>query len=151
MPGICPLCGATLNPGVKFCVVCGRRSASEESSKMGAIKSGVRHADMTRHIDSEDVEDIVRKGRKPLRFRQVRSLWVQILYIVVGVALFFCAVRFVLEKMLPPHMQRTVHSFIKESPVSKISLPRPPVIKDKPKPPAPGKKKKSTKKTKRSR
>ncbi|HEY9788381.1 MAG TPA: hypothetical protein V6D17_23530 [Candidatus Obscuribacterales bacterium] len=88
---------------------------------MGALKgSGVRQADMTVRLDDEMANQVMKKMKTPLRFRRVRSLWTQVLYILVGVSLFFCAVRFVLDLVFPGRVQRTVHGLMQSQPVAKL-------------------------------
>lgn len=145
MPGVCPLCGATLNLGLKFCVVCGRSATGDESSKMGGIKTGVRQADSTSRIDADEaLEAAIAKGKRPLRFRHVRSLYVQLIYIFIGLSLFFCAIRYILDTVFPGRLQRTVHTLqqeLKKMPVSKMIPPQIQKLGDQLKPPPPKKKK----------
>ena len=115
MSGNCPLCGAPLNLGLNFCVVCGRRSTCSESSKIVGLRSATRQSDMTARLDLNDPElkQGLKKAGKPLRFRKVRGLWTQVFYVFTGVSLFFCAVRFALDpKSFHEGVQRTVHTFM---------------------------------------
>ncbi len=109
MSANCPYCGATLNFGLKFCVVCGRQSAA--TNKMGGtvLKTGARQADMTRRIDEEFMAAQVRSKRKALRFRKsIRTLGQTIFYGFIAGTLFFCAVRFALESVFPGSIKRVV-------------------------------------------
>ncbi len=113
MSGNCPLCGAPLNLGLNFCVVCGRRSSGGESSKMVGLKSAARQSDLTQKIDISDGR--FKRAGKPkvaLRFRKVRGLWSQVFYVFVGISLFFCAIRYVLEPKKFYRASSTQRSFL---------------------------------------
>ncbi len=148
MSGNCPLCGAPLNLGLNFCVVCGRRSSGHESSKMVGLKSATRQSDLTQKI--EITEGMLKRGSKPkvaLRFRKVRGLWSQVFYLFVGISLFFCAIRYVLEpKSFTTQVQRTVHSIVEKGPIkhvqSMFGIKSAPAVKKPVKPPTKKKKKK---------
>ncbi|MCC7527613.1 MAG: hypothetical protein IT342_03760 [Candidatus Melainabacteria bacterium] len=122
MSGNCPLCGAPLNLGLNFCVVCGRRSIGNESSKIVGLRSAARQSDLTQKIDLN--EEKFKRAAKPkveLRFRKVRGLWTQVIYVFVGISLFFCAIRYVLEpKSLTVQIQRTVHSLLEKDPIKHV-------------------------------
>jgi hypothetical protein len=122
MSGNCPLCGAPLNLGLNFCVVCGRRSSGGESSKMVGLKSAARQSDLTQKIDISDGR--FKRAGKPkvaLRFRKVRGLWSQVFYVFVGISLFFCAIRYALEpKSFTVQVQRSVHSLLEKSPIKHV-------------------------------
>jgi hypothetical protein len=109
MPGNCPYCGATINFGLRFCVVCGRHVSA--NNKMGgtAVKSGMRESDMTHRIDEDFMQAQKQSKRRALRFRRsVRTLGQTVFYGFVAGALFFCAVRFALEAAFPGSIQRFV-------------------------------------------
>lgn len=153
MSGNCPLCGAPLNLGLNFCVVCGRRSGGGESSKIVGLKSASRASDLTQKIDISDGKfSNLKKSKTPLRFRKVRGLWSQVFYVFLGVSLFFCAVRFVLEpKSFHEGVQRTVHTIMQKDPIQHVQSllgVKPAVVKKPAKPAKPTKatKKKKTKK-----
>ncbi len=122
MSGNCPLCGAPLNLGLNFCVVCGRRSIGGESSKMVGLKSAARQSDLTQKIDISDGR--FKRPGKPkvaLRFRKVRGLWSQVFYVFIGIALFFCGIRYVLEpKSFTGQVQRSVHSILEKNPIKHV-------------------------------
>jgi hypothetical protein len=103
MPASCPFCGTTLNFGLKFCVVCGRHTTSAEMTKLGGLKTGVKQAENTRRLeDSISSSDFERTRKKGLRFtRHIRSIGEQFLYVLIGVVLFFCSVRFTLQTWFP--------------------------------------------------
>jgi len=161
MSGNCPLCGAPLNLGLNFCVVCGRRAIGNESSKMVGLKAASRASDLTQKIDLNDpIFGKASKKKTPLRFRKVRGLGSQVFYVFLGVSLFFCAVRYALEpKSFTGHVQRTVHMIMEKNPVQHVQgmLGLKPEVKKKPaaKPtakPTPSKtKKKRTRSHKRTR
>ncbi len=122
MSGNCPLCGAPLNLGLNFCVVCGRRSIGNESSKIVGLRSAARQSDLTQKIDLN--EERFKRAGKPkvaLRFRKVRGLWTQVIFVFVGISLFFCAIRYVLEpKSFTGQVQRTVHSLLEKDPIKHV-------------------------------
>jgi hypothetical protein len=103
MPASCPFCGTTLNFGLKFCVVCGRHTTSAEMTKLGGLKTGVKQAENTRRLeDSISSSDFEKTRKKATRFtRHIRSLGEQFLYVLIGVVLFFCSVRFTLQTWFP--------------------------------------------------
>ncbi len=103
MPASCPYCGATLNFGLKFCVVCGRHTSASEMSKMGGgLKSGIKQQDMTRRLDDNLSSSDFSHTRKPTKLRKhVKSLSEHLVYIFIGVALFFCAIRFTIQTWFP--------------------------------------------------
>ncbi|PZM80569.1 MAG: hypothetical protein DKT66_15035 [Candidatus Melainabacteria bacterium] len=152
MSGNCPLCGAPLNLGLNFCVVCGRRAIGSESSKIVGLKAATRASDLTQKIDISDGRfNKTAKKKTPLRFRKVRGLGTQVFYVFLGVSLFFCAIRYVLEPAsFTGHVQRTVHMILDKNPVQHVQgmLGIKPEVKKKPpeKPPA-----KQTKKVKKKR
>ncbi|MBC7999835.1 MAG: hypothetical protein IAF58_17910 [Leptolyngbya sp.] len=124
MSGNCPMCGAPLNLGLNFCVVCGRRSSTNESSKILGLKSVARQADMTAKIelDGKKIAKIAPKPKTALRFRKVRGIWTQSLYVVVGICLFFVAVRFALDRTAFHHeVQRSVHALLQKDPLKALS------------------------------
>ncbi len=150
MSGSCPLCGAPLNLGLNFCVVCGRRAIGNESSKIVGLRSASRASDLTQKIDLNDPRfKGTNKKKTPLRFRKVRGLWTQVVYVFLGVSLFFCAIRYVLEpKSFTAHVQRTVHMVMEKTPLQHVQgmLGLKPEVKKKPpaKPPAKKVKKRKT-------
>ncbi len=150
MSGSCPLCGAPLNLGLNFCVVCGRRAIGGESSKIVGLRSASRASDLTQKIDLNDPRfKGTSKKKTPLRFRKVRGLWTQVLYVFLGVSLFFCGIRYALEpKSFTAHVQRTVHMVMEKTPLQHVQglLGLKPEVKKKPpaKPPDKKVKKKKT-------
>ncbi|MDP3507769.1 MAG: hypothetical protein Q8T09_07235 [Candidatus Melainabacteria bacterium] len=102
MSGSCPYCGAKLNYGIKFCVVCGRPITGQDSgktSKMGSgMRSGIRPADVTRRLD--DLMTVARfKHSKRTTTLDSNMRWVSLNFVSValGIALFFCAVKISLD------------------------------------------------------
>jgi hypothetical protein len=107
MPASCPYCGATLNFGLKFCVVCGRHTSAGDMVRMGGLKSGIKQEDATKRLDDNLSTSDFERTRQPTRFRRnVRSLSAQITTLVISVALFFCAVRFTLVTYFPGKVHR---------------------------------------------
>jgi len=108
MAASCSYCGASLNFGLKFCVVCGRQTIAA-LNKMGGIKSGVRHGDMTRRMSDTKDAQFYRGRKRSLRFRKsIRTLSQTIFYGFVAGALFFCAVRVTLQALFPGRVNRLV-------------------------------------------
>lgn len=103
MPASCPYCGATLNFGLKFCVVCGRHTSTSEMTKLGGgLKGGMKQQDMTRRLDDNLSAGDFERARRPTRFRKhVKSLSEKAFYVFIGMALLFCAVRFTLQTFFP--------------------------------------------------
>jgi hypothetical protein len=103
MPAACPFCGTTLNFGLKFCVVCGRHTTSNEMTKMGGLKSGIKQGESTRRLDeSISSSDFETSRKKPLRLaRHLKSIGEQLFYVLIGVTLLFCAFRFALQTWFP--------------------------------------------------
>lgn len=89
--------------------MCGRHTSANEMSKMGGgLKSGIKQADMTRRLDDNLSANNFNSSRKPTRFRKhVKSMSEHAIYIFIGVALFFCAVRFTVQTWFP-HKIHTV-------------------------------------------
>lgn len=110
MPASCPYCGATLNFGLKFCVVCGRHTSAADMSKMGGgLKSGIKQADLTRRLDDNLSAGDFERARKPTRLRKhIRSLSEHIFYVFIGAALFFCAIRFTLQTYFPGRIHKVL-------------------------------------------
>lgn len=74
----------------------------------GGLKSGIKQADMTRRLDDNLSANNFNSSRKPTRFRKhVKSMSEHAIYIFIGVALFFCAVRFTVQTWFP-HKIHTV-------------------------------------------
>jgi hypothetical protein len=110
MPASCPYCGATLNFGLKFCVVCGRHTSSSEMSKLGGgLKSGIKQQDMTRRLDDNLSSSNFERARKPTKLRKhVKSLTEHLVYVFIGLALFFCAVRFTVQTWFPDKIHKVL-------------------------------------------
>ncbi len=107
MPASCPYCGAILNFGLKFCIVCGRHTTSNEISKLGGLKSGIRQQDLTRRLDDNLSSSDFEKARQSTKLRRhVRSLSEQLFYLLIGATLFFCAIRFTLQAYFPGRAHR---------------------------------------------
>jgi hypothetical protein len=78
-------------------------------SKMGGgLKSGIKQQDMTRRLDDNLSSNDFNSSRKPTRLRKhVKSASEHLVYIFIGVALFFCAIRFTVQTWFP-HKIHTV-------------------------------------------
>jgi hypothetical protein len=100
MSGSCPYCGAKLNYGIKFCVVCGRPIAGPDTGKAGAggMRSGIRPADVTRRLDDLMTVARFRRSKRSTHLdRGMRWFSLNAVSIAVGVCLFFCAVKMSLD------------------------------------------------------
>jgi cytochrome c biogenesis protein ResB len=90
---------------------------------MVGLKAASRQSDLTQKIDLNDerFKKGISKPRVALRFRKVRGLWTQVFYVFLGISLFFCAIRYVLEpKSFSGHVQRTVHSLLEKNPLQHV-------------------------------
>jgi hypothetical protein len=78
-------------------------------SKMGGgLKSGIKQQDMTRRLDDNLSSNDFNSSRRPTRLRKhVKSLSEHAIYIFIGIALFFCAIRFTVQTWFP-HKIHTV-------------------------------------------
>jgi len=103
MSGSCPYCGAKLNYGIKFCVVCGRPITGQETSagstKMGGgMRSGIRPADVTRRLDDLMTVARFRRSKRTTTIdTNMRWLSLNGVSVALGVVLFFCAVKISLD------------------------------------------------------
>ena len=72
-------------------------------SKMGGgLRGGMRQQDMTRSLDDNLGASDFKNARKPTRFgRQFKSISEAAVYLFIGVALFFCAIRFTVQTWFP--------------------------------------------------
>jgi hypothetical protein len=95
MAGSCPYCGAKLNYGIRFCVVCGRPINGQESARPGSgLRSGIRPADVTRRLeDLMTVAKFKHSKRAVEVHKRMRWLSFNIVSVAVGVVLFFVAVK----------------------------------------------------------
>jgi hypothetical protein len=113
MSGSCLYCGAKLNYGIKFCVVCGRPINGQDSGKAskmaGGMRSGIRPADVTRRLD--DLMTVARfKHSKRTTTLDSNMRWVSLNFVSValGIALFFCAVKISLDGGLVKKSDRAI-------------------------------------------
>src|SRR5579883_661534 len=92
----CPYCGAKLNPGLKFCVVCGRHVTTESMGKLGGgLRSGFRPADITRRLDELITVARFRRSRRSHDLeRGARFVFLNVVYFLAAVGLFYAAVQF---------------------------------------------------------
>ena len=74
----------------------------------GGFKSGIKQQDMTRRLDDNLSSSDFDRSRRSTKLRKhVKSLSEQLVYIFIGVALFFCAIRFTIQTWFP-HRIHTV-------------------------------------------
>ena len=79
----------------------------------GGLKSGMRgQADMTRSLDDRVSATIMRSSKSSLRFKRVHSFWMHALFVLLGLALFFCAVHFVVDMVWPGQIRRTIEPIL---------------------------------------
>ena len=102
MSASCPYCGAKLNYGIKFCVVCGRPITGQEkgkTSKMGGgMRAGIRPADVTRRLDDLMTVAKFRHSKRTTDLdKGVRLLSLNAVSIAMGILLFFCAIKVSLD------------------------------------------------------
>jgi hypothetical protein len=106
MSGTCPYCGAPLNFGLKFCIVCGRQSA-DVVNKMGNLKTGARQAETSKRMDDSGQAVDYHIQKKTLRFgNKIRLLLTTMVYGFIAGTLFFCAVKVALEVNITERVQR---------------------------------------------
>jgi hypothetical protein len=110
MSGSCPYCGAKLNYGIKFCVVCGRPIAGPDTGRVGSgMRSGIRPADVTRRLDDlMTVARFRRSKRSTSVDRTMRWFSLNAMSITVGICLFFCAVKLSLDGGLISRKDRII-------------------------------------------
>lgn len=109
MSASCPYCGAKLNYGLKFCVVCGRHISGVERGKIGGLRGGLRQADITRRLDELITVARFKKSKRQTTLGTgIRWLSINIFYMFVGIALFFCAAKYAIEAFFPGQAQRIV-------------------------------------------
>lgn len=104
MSAVCPYCGAKLNLGLKFCVVCGRHISQDRAlgKLSGGLKAGFRPADITRRLDELiTVARFKRSRRNQTVERGSRFLFLNVIYLVVFSGLFYAAIQFSLEMLFP--------------------------------------------------
>lgn len=104
MSAVCPYCGAKLNLGLKFCVVCGRHISQDRAlgKLSGGLKAGFRPADITRRLDELiTVARFKRSRRNQTVERGSRFLFLNVIYLVVFSGLFYAAIQFSLETLFP--------------------------------------------------
>ncbi len=102
MSGTCPYCGAKLNLGLNFCVGCGRQGADRPRGQMSGLRGGFRAADITRRLDEIITVSRFRKSRKNHEVTKgARWFIVNGTFVLVAVALFYCAVQYSLSLMYP--------------------------------------------------
>lgn len=109
MSAICPYCGAKLNLGLKFCVVCGRHISQDRAlGKLGGLKTGFRPADITRRLDELiTVARFKRARRNQSVERGSRFLFLNVVYLLVFSGLFYAAIQFSLETLFPGKFKET--------------------------------------------
>lgn len=106
MSGTCPYCGAPLNFGLKFCIVCGRQSG-DVVTKMGNLRAGARQAEAAKRGDDSGQQVDYQIQKKTLRFgNKVRVLLQTMIYGFIAGTLFFCAVKLALEVDISERVQR---------------------------------------------
>lgn len=112
MSASCPYCGAKLNYGLKFCVVCGRHITGVERGKIGGLRGGLRQADITRRLDELITVARFKKSKRQTTIGTgIRWLSINIFYMFVGIGLFFCAAKYAVEAFFPGQAERIVKPF----------------------------------------
>jgi hypothetical protein len=97
MAGTCPYCGAPLNFGLKFCIVCGRQSG-DVANKMVNLRVGARQAEAVRHGEDSSKGKDYQAQKKTLRFgNKVKAVVQTSIYGCIAGTLFFCAIKVALE------------------------------------------------------
>lgn len=108
MSASCPYCGAKLNLGLRFCVVCGRHVTTDNLGKYGGLRGGFRPADITRRLDEIISVGRFKKSRQSHSVQRVaRWTLINTVYLVVATGLFYSAVVYSLELMFPGKFKET--------------------------------------------
>lgn len=105
----CPYCGAKLNLGLKFCVVCGRHVTADNLGRVGGgLRGGFRPADITRRLDEMITVARFRRSRRSHHLeRGTRFVFINTLYLFVATGLFYAALQFSLEMVFPGKYKQT--------------------------------------------
>jgi len=75
----------------------------------GGLKSGIKQQDMTRRLDDNLSSSDFDRSRKPTKLRKhVKSLTEHLVYVFIGLALFFCAVRFTVQTWFPDKIHKVL-------------------------------------------
>ncbi|HMO23658.1 MAG TPA: zinc ribbon domain-containing protein [Candidatus Melainabacteria bacterium] len=108
MSASCPYCGAKLNLGLRFCVVCGRHVTADNLGKYGGLRGGFRPADITRRLDEIISVGRFKKSRQSHDVQRVaRWTIINTVYLEVATGLFYSAVVYSLELMFPGKFKDT--------------------------------------------
>ena len=108
MSANCPYCGAKLNLGLRFCVVCGRHVKTDNVGKYGGLRGGFRPADITRRLDEIISVASFKKSRGNYQVqRVVRWTTINTVYLLVATGLFYSAVVYSLELLFPGKFKDT--------------------------------------------
>lgn len=126
----CPYCGAKLNLGLKFCVVCGRHVTADNLGRVGGgLRGGFRPADITRRLDEMITVARFRRSRRSHELeRGTRFVFVNTVYLFVATGLFYAALQFSLEMVFPGKYKQTripfdkIQQFVQEK-ASGIKIP----------------------------
>jgi len=144
MSATCPFCGAKLNLGLRFCVVCGRHVTNETMGKFAGLKGGFRPADITRRLDEMITAARFKKSRRSHEVeRGARWAFVNTIYLLAATGLFYSAIQFSLETMFPGKFHHTripvgqILTFLKQPQASPEPAPPPKPEKKKEAAPAP--------------
>lgn len=105
----CPYCGAKLNLGLKFCVVCGRHVTADNFGRVGGgLRGGFRPADITRRLDEMITVARFRRSRRSHELeRGTRFVFINTVYLFVATGLFYAALQFSLEMVFPGKYKET--------------------------------------------
>ncbi len=115
MSGSCPYCGAKLNYGIKFCVVCGRPIQGAEASRIGGgMRTGIRPADVTRRLEDLMTAARFKRSKRQVNLDQsVHFFSLNAFSVVAGIALLFCAIKLSLDGGFINKNQKMVAPFSK--------------------------------------
>jgi len=98
----CPYCGAMMNAPIKFCVSCGRAVGSAEIRKFGGLKMLMRGG-ITKRLNDTSSSRSYDLSKKSYGWqRSMRHIMLNLSYILLGLFLYYCLVRFVF-KVMPPN------------------------------------------------
>jgi hypothetical protein len=130
MSGSCPYCGAKLNYGIKFCVVCGRPISAQDAGKVGGgMRSGIRPADVTRRLEDLMTAARFKRSKRTTQLdQQIHFVGLNAFSVVLAIALLFCAIKLSLDGgflQKDNRMVAPINKFLTEVGANKLNFSKP--------------------------
>lgn len=130
MSGSCPYCGAKLNYGIKFCVVCGRPISTQDAGRVGGgMRSGIRPADVTRRLEDLMTAARFKRSKRTTHLdQQIHFVGLNAFSVVLAIALLFCAVKLSLDGgflQKDNRMVAPINKFLTEMGANKLNFSKP--------------------------